>query len=335
VADGRHNSNTDLIYWNGAFWLAHASAPWHFASQNTRIVLRRSTDAHHWSEVTRFGSPGEDVRDPKFAVMGGRLWLYWLLNRHFPEPQPYTTVASSSADGQRWDEPGAVRPKGWLMWRARTHDGSTFYTGAYWNEHGEDALYRSINGREWQYVSTIVRGRSADETDVVFLEDGRLLAVSRVEGAEHDSWFGDKTGGTVVSVSSPPYIEWASVDDFSARLDGPCLFAWNGRVFAIARYEPAARGWLFETGSILSRKRTALYEVSPSGVRLLGLVPSAGDTSYAGVALRDGDLYASYYTSRIDRDYPWIVGMLSPSDVRLARLPLALLGEAASAPRSR
>jgi hypothetical protein len=87
---------------------------------------------------------------------------------------------------------------------------------------------------------------------------------------------------------------------------------------------------LFETGSILSRKRTALYEVTMGGTRLLDLLPSAGDTSYAGVVLRDGDLYASYYTSRVDRDYPWVVGMLMPSEVRMLRLPLTALEKAAS-----
>jgi hypothetical protein len=129
----------------------------------------------------------------------------------------------------------------------------------------------------------------------------------------------------LVSVASPPYTQWARVDERKARLDGPCLFGWNGRVYAIARYEPARRSGLFETGSILSRKRTALYEVTPSGARPLGLLPSAGDTSYAGVVLRDGQLFASYYTSPIDRDYPWILGMLLPSEVRVARLPLAAL----------
>ncbi|HUL76491.1 MAG TPA: hypothetical protein VL691_04435, partial [Vicinamibacteria bacterium] len=109
------------------------------------------------------------------------------------------------------------------------------------------------------------------------------------------------------------------------RLDGPCLFSAGGRVYAIARHEPGRRGWLFETGSILSRKRTALYLVEPSGVRLLAHLPSAGDTSYAGVVLHDGQLFASYYTSPIDRDYPWILGMLRPSEVRIARLPLAAL----------
>jgi hypothetical protein len=37
----------------------------------------------------------------------------------------------------------------------------------------------------------------------------------------------------------------------------------------------------------------------------------------------DGDLaYATYYTSRTDRDYPWVLGMLNPSAVMMAQIDL-------------
>ena len=62
-------------------------------------------------------------------------------------------------------------------------------------------------------------------------------------------------------------------------------------------------------------------------------LPSAGDTSYAGAVIRDGDLYVAYYTSRIDRDYPWLLGMFLRSDVRMARIPVeALLARSDATP---
>jgi len=48
--------------------------------------------------------------------------------------------------------------------------------------------------------------------------------------------------------------------------------------------------------------------------------------------LRDGEIVASYCTSRTDRDYPWFLGMLSPSNVRVARLSLAALETAVGDP---
>jgi hypothetical protein len=41
--------------------------------------------------------------------------------------------------------------------------------------------------------------------------------------------------------------------------------------------------------------------------------------------VRDDALYIDYYTSRIDRDWPWLFGMLSRSDIRMARIPLDAL----------
>lgn len=193
VADGRHNSNTDLIPWRGSFWLAHAAAPWHFASARTRIVLRRSPDARSWTEVASFSVPGEDVHDPELMAWGERLWLYFLPNRHLPEPQPYTTLVTSSRDGLTWDAVAAVEPRGWLLWRPRAL-GPELVVTAYWHEHGRAVLLRSSNGRHWQVASEIVEGSSGDETDFEMLEDGRILATSRLEGSQHDARFGDADG---------------------------------------------------------------------------------------------------------------------------------------------
>jgi len=114
------------------------------------------------------------------------------------------------------------------------------------------------------------------------------------------------------------------------------LFSHGGRVFAVARAQPGARGSLTKLGSLFARKRTALWWIDPgreapgggSGEpRLVWLsdLPSAGDTSYAGAVLRDGLLFADYYTSRIDRDFPWLLGMLLATDLRLAKLDLGAL----------
>ena len=80
VADGMHNSNTDMIVWQGDFLLVHDARPYHFGSPDARLVLRRSKDGRSWQELARFSVPGKDIRDPKLAVIGGRLHLYALPN---------------------------------------------------------------------------------------------------------------------------------------------------------------------------------------------------------------------------------------------------------------
>ncbi|MBC7228465.1 MAG: hypothetical protein H5T61_14740 [Thermoflexales bacterium] len=61
----------------------------------------------------------------------------------------------------------------------------------------------------------------------------------------------------------------------------------------------------------------------------LGSIPQKSSctwrTSYAGVVILGDSLYVSYYTSDICRDVPWLMGMVLPSDIRIARIPLAAL----------
>jgi hypothetical protein len=324
VKDGRHNSNTDLIFWRGRFYLAHAASPFHMGSKRCRLVLRRSADARLWEKVAELGMPGEDIRDPKFAALGDRLFLYALPN-HGLKATPYGTIYSVSDDGITWPGFVAIEPDGWLFWRPKTRDGATWYVPAYWHRHGQSILLNSSDGIDWTRVAEIHAGDGNDETDIEFLPDGRMLATARLE-MQADSPFGHSAACTLLAVAAPPYREWKKRRSYVTRLDGPNLFAVEGRIFAVARHQPGNRGRLTQLGSMVSRKRTSLYLVEENRLVYLSDLPSAGDTSYAGVVLQDGFLYASYYTSDITRDYPWMLGMLLASHIRIAKVSLASLG---------
>lgn len=75
VRDQSHNSNTDLVQWNGDFYLAYVSSPFHFGSSKLVMHVRRSFDlGRTWSEMTTFTAGNEeDIRDPKLTVIGERL----------------------------------------------------------------------------------------------------------------------------------------------------------------------------------------------------------------------------------------------------------------------
>jgi len=322
VGDGEHHSNTDLIFWKDRFYLVHASSPWHFASERCRVVLRRSPDARTWEQVATFRVPGQDIRDPKLAVIGGRLFLYVLKNVDL-NPEPYTTALTTSTDGVTWTPLEDIEPKGWLFWRPKTRDGVTWYVPAYWWEHGKSVLLKSTDGRTWERVSMIHEGDRNDETAIEFLPDGRLVCTARLEVS--DDVFGDPDASTLIAVAKPPYTQWTSVKSRVTRLDGPALFSHLGVVYAAGRHNPDSPGWLNAFGSILGKKRTALYEVRPERLIHLSDLPSCGDTSYAGVVIRGGDVYVSYYTNDVHTDYPWILGMVRPSDIRIAKIPLARL----------
>lgn len=332
VDDGMHNSNTDMIYWRGAFYMIHASSPWHFGSSECKLVLHRSPDARDWDTIAEFRAPGDsgvrDIRDPKFAAIGERLYLYVLINDS-RMATPEATSMTYTTDGENWAELREIDPKGWLFWRPKTRDNITWYCPAYWREHGKSALLKSTDGEHWEQVSIIHEGDANDETDCEFLPDGRLVATARLEVAP-DTIFGNKLGRTLIATAGPPYEHWLYATSYTTRLDGPYLFEYKGEVYAFGRRNPDPNNWPTNTASILGRKRTALYKVDSEALTWLTDLPSAGDTSYAGVVL-DGDaLYACYYTSDITRDWPWIIGMLSPSEIRMVKIELPSLAALAA-----
>jgi len=322
VADGAHNSNTDLIYWNGQFYLCHQTSPYHLGSRRSRLLLWRSFDARSWEKVTEFKAERGEYRDPKFAAIRDWLFLYALPNLTLMA-EPVTTVYTSTSDGVSWTPPAEIDPRGWLYWRPKTPDGATWYVTAYWHEHGKSILLRSGDGVRWSTVSQVYEGERNDETDFEFLPDGRMLATARLEGNGNE--WGDATASTLIAVAPPPYEAWTYSKSGVTRLDGPCLFPYNGRVYAFGRYQATRAPRLVEQGGLYSRKRTSLFLVEEGGLRYLTDVPSAGDTSYAGVAMRGDELYASYYTSPPERDITWILGMFRPSDIRMARIDLPAL----------
>lgn len=321
VNDGWHNSNTDLVYWHDRYYMVYASSPYHFASEDSRLHLVRSDDARQWEEIAIFDAAGEDIRDPKFAPINGKLYLYALKNTEFTA-EPYTTVYASSVDGVNWTPFQPVNLPGWLFWRPKSSDGITWYVPAYWHEHTGSALLASTDGSNWTKVADIHQGNRTDETDIEFLPDGRMLAAARIEYS--DNYLGHPLGSTFIAVAAPPYTEFVPQGYSSiTRLDGPNLFVYEGRIFAVGRYQPDTSGPFSYPGSILARKRTSLFEVQPEGLTYLSDLPSSGDTSYAGVVVVDGIATICYYTSNINFDYPWILGMAGPSQIRMARFSLS------------
>lgn len=323
ITDGTHNSNTDMIRWRDRFYLAHARSPYHMGTTSSRMLIWSSTDARHWEFLHEFQVADKDVRDPKFAVINDRLILYVLPNTGF-EPEPYGTAAATSADGKTWSELIDLSPRGWLLWRPKTRDGRNYYVTAYWHEHGRSALLKSTDGLQWTMVSEIHAGDRNDETDMEFLPDSSILATARLEGTRsfHQGAFDART---LLAVARPPYASWNKTESRLTRLDGPNLFRHGDRIYAVGRFDPESYDRWYGMSSLLGRKRTSLYLVTPEKLTRLTDLPSAGDTSYAGVVLADGYLYISYYTNRIDRDYSWLLGLVRPTDVLIARLPLANL----------
>ncbi len=331
VADGWHNANTDMIEWKGSYYLIYNQEPYQMGSPLSKLVLLNSSDMKSWQLVRTINNPGEDIRDPKLAVIGTRLFIYFLKNAGFIA-DPYATSYQYTDDGITWSSTTDIQGQdGWLMWRPKTFDGVTYYTPTYWHEHGKSKLIKSTDGISWTNVSMINEGAGNDETDCAFYPDGRMLVTARLEGTA-DTAIGSLDAGTLIAVASPPYTTWAYTVSTLTRLDGPNLFNISGQIFAFGRYQLERDVFFTQLGSSFSNKRTALYSVEPDKLTYISDVPSSGDTSYAGVVIHDGQIYASYYTSDINKDFGWLLGMLLPSNIRMVNISTANLLLAATSP---
>lgn len=320
IENGGHNGFPDLIYWRDHFYLAFRAAKNH-VDWHSSIKILRSSDAESWQPVAEMHLPDEDIRDPKFAVVHGQLFLYALRNKDITI-MPYTTVFSTSQDGIYWAGWQDVSPKNWVFWRPKTKDGERWYVAADNRKGKESALFSSLDGIHWDKVSTIFSGEFSAETELTFLANGDLLATVRVEGFEGDP-------RTVIAHATAPYTDWQLISSHLTRLDGASSLLYDGKAFTVGRYE---RNNLFKAGNFFNQKRTSLFQLKSNELIWLSDLPSAGDTGYASALILNDKLYIAYYTTDPTKDYPWIIGQFQPTQIWLAQADLSGLAALAKLP---
>lgn len=328
VDEGIHNSNSDMIYWNetGVIYLVHDRRPFHLGTPDAKIIVWNSTDARQWTKVAEFNVTGEDVRDPKFGIINNRLYLYFLKNKAFPMAIPYSTVYTYTDDGVNWAPVRDIAPANTLFWGPTTNDNITWYLPAYARNPYSVYLLNSTDGENWSIHATMYSGEMISESAIEFLPDGRMMLVSRMEGFGAGA-FGNANASTLIATSPFPYTDWSSyIKSTVDKLDGLALFSYDNKTYAAARHQPGSRGLFTELGSVFTRKRTSLFLVNETtGLTYITDVPSAGDTAYCGVVLNGTEAYISYYTSDIRYDYPWVLGWVAESDIRIAQVNLTAL----------
>ena len=318
----RHNENTDMLVWHDAIYLIHRTYDSQVLSPDARLHLYRSTDQGvTFQEIRQFNYPARDIRDPKLVPFGNELRIYSL--SRLPGFMAYdlgtdslTTVARST-DGTTWSEPTPVYESGWSFWR-EIQVGARLYAAAYQDGDRSIIFLESADGLTWNRLATVFSDpcRIPLEPEPMFFPDGRVVIGIRMD--DGPNYLDD--GHEKLCVADPPYTHFECPTELPGRLDGPVTFEYGGDRWVIARAHLSG----LRKRTVLYRWTGNLHDLQGVGLELVATLPSAGDTSYAGLVWTSpGHALVSYYTSNPDYDIPWWHGSLSASDIFMARLDMS------------
>ncbi len=327
----QHNENTDLTVWHGSTWMVHRTAESQILGDNSALHIYRSDDRgkHFTATATLPASIGRDLRDPHFYQVGDALYLKALTRLPVTSPRDSDVetiaIGKTTTDGVHWtDLPNALAPTQWSLWRIQELAG-VYYSAAYHDGDSSVSLFTSTDGATFSQGADIytVAADAPLETELVFMPSGALLAIVRTDGATVDLLGGTTNLHTHICWAEPPYSSFTCPGAIDGqRLDGPLAFLWHERLFVVARKH---------LGHDL-RKRTALFELtgfSPGAVPAIkewGELPSAGDTSYAGMAtIDDQHILLSWYAGDLTLDENWIYGILDATNIWTAVLDYSRL----------
>ena len=196
--NGEHNAFTDLVRYQGVFYLTFRSCPdGHMVHPTASIIILSSDDAQEWNEVHRFRVAKRDTRDPHFLVFQDKLFVYtgtWYSGATTLRPEDYDLnkhlgYAAWTADGRTWHSPVMLDGTfGHYVWRANTFAGKAYLCGR--RKQGfemgakgegrevESVMLESDDGLIWR-KRALFQEVEGDETAFLFESDGRLIAIGR------------------------------------------------------------------------------------------------------------------------------------------------------------
>ena len=275
---GEYNSFTDLTRFRDRWVCTFREGVAH-AGDNGSVRVIASEDGRVWEPMAFLTEDGIDLRDPKaFITPDGTLALLvgGTVYGHGGDDVRRSMV-SLSRDGREWTSWRQVVPDGHWLWRVTWHGGYGYGVSKLGDgdvpKHG--FLWRTTDGLEYEQIHAF-RVPAMSETTLRFTRDDEAVALSRRTGpGGGNAWVGS---------SVPPYTVWAW------RETG---YAVGGPNFLIM---PDRRLWA--TSRLYGKEaRTALFRMTLDGIEPVLVLPSGGDTSYAGMVWHDGRLWLSYYSS--------------------------------------
>ncbi len=276
-----HNAFTDLIYTKGRWFCVFREGAKHLSPDGAIRVIT-SRDGEKWESTALLVSENADLRDAKISVTpSGKLMINGAGALHDRSVHTYQSLVWISEDGLKWGESRPIADPDYWLWRIHWHKNKAYGFGYATGKQKQLRLYVSQDGTNYSTViSDLGIEGYPNETSIVFKGD-TAICLLRKDGASNHALLGS---------SLPPYEHW-EWKDLGQRIGGPhIILVPGGRLLAAVR--------LYE-GKDWHPARTSLCWVDPDKHQLIEALslPSGGDNSYAGMVLKQGILWISYYSS--------------------------------------
>jgi hypothetical protein len=273
-----HNAFTDLARWNDGWWCTFREGDGHVSGDGAlRVIV--SDDGDSWESAARITADGLDLRDPKISVTADNMLMLLAGERHRTgETWANSSLTWFSQDGRTWHGPWRVAAPGVWLWRVTWTSGLAWGFGYGCQPQGFLRLYQSRCGRRFDAIEPdAFTGGYPNETKLVFRASGEALCLLRMDGEDANARLGE---------AEPPWTDWRW-RDLGVRIGGPEMIELpDGRLIVCGR--------LYD-----ERIRTSLLWLDGAEATLTEAVelPSAGDTSYAGMVWHEDLLWVSYYST--------------------------------------
>lgn len=291
--DGQHNAFTDLIEYQGSYYLVFRSCPdGHMVHPSAKIVILRSKDLRNWKPVHEFQVAKRDTRDPHFLAFDDRLFVYtgtWFCGDDSPKSSEYDLnkhlgYAVYSRDGAEWSEPTMLEGTfGHYIWRASSYAGKAYLCGRRKHQFAmkprgegaevESAMLVSEDGLTWK-THSLFQEVQGDETAFEFLPNGTATAIGR-----------RGRGPAQLLTSEAPFTQWQR-SDLDEYIGGPLLKRW-GKRWLVGGRNNTPHGPKTVLGWLLDGKYQPIVQL-----------PSGGDNSYPGLIVHSPSrATVSWYSS--------------------------------------
>jgi hypothetical protein len=289
-----HNAFTDLVRFRGRWFCVFREGKDHVSPDGALRVIT-STDGVSWESAALITSKNSDLRDAKITVTpDGQLMLCGAEALHDRSRHSHQSLVWFSRDGRTWSEKHPIGDPDLWLWRVTWHKGTAYSIGYGCGKERLLRLYVSTDGKTFEtLVDRLLEGGYPNETSIVF-EGDTAYCLLRRDGA------GKGNNTAMLGIAPPPYTKW-EWKDLGVPIGGPHLIPLpDGRFVAAVRL-------------LDKRVRTSLCWLDPKAGTLTEFhtLPSGGDTSYAGLALHQDQLWISYYSSHEGK-----------TSIYLAKMPL-------------